>query len=323
MNQLIQGMLPLIIGYILDLIIGDPHGLWHPVQGIGWLIKKLEKSLRKRQGSSSNSEVLRGGVLVLGVLFFSCLVPGILLFLAFHIHIYLGVLVESIFCWQILATKSLKVESQKVEIALNKNGIEEGRQAVSMIVGRDTACLSEQGVIRATIETIAENTSDGVIAPMLYLVIGGPVLGFFYKAVNTMDSMIGYKNTTYLNFGKIAAKLDDVCNYIPARLAAGFMILAAALAGEDAKSAFRIFKRDRMNHASPNSAQTEAVMAGALSVQLAGDAVYGGVICKKKTIGDYQKPLEIKDIARANRLLYLTSLIAMLLFLTVKGVLLW
>ena len=193
-----------------------------------------------------------------------------------------------------------------------------------MIVGRDTDRLDEEGVTKAAVETVAENTSDGVIAPMLYMVIGGAVLGFFYKAVNTMDSMVGYKNDRYLYFGRAAAKFDDVVNYIPARISAWLMILASFLCGLNGKKAYQIYKRDRYNHASPNSAHTEAVMAGALGVQLAGDAWYFGVLHKKKTIGDPDRPVSVEDIVLANRLLYMTAAAAILIFGCLKtALLLW
>lgn len=228
---------------------------------------------------------------------------------AYLLHPYLGVAVETIMTYQILAVKCLKVESMKVYQSLTKEGIEEARKAVAMIVGRDTAVLDGTGVAKAAIETVAENTSDGVIAPMLYTALGGPVLGFLYKAVNTMDSMIGYKNEKYLNFGRTAAKSDDVCNYLPSRISAYLMIAAAYLGGSDfsGKGAYRIYKRDRRNHASPNSAQTESVCVGALGIQLAGDAVYFGKVVKKPHIGDDTRPVEYEDIRRANRLMYLTA----------------
>lgn len=219
--------------------------------------------------------------------------------------------------FQILATKSLRVESMKVYKCLKQDDIEAARRAVSMIVGRDTAVLDEVGVAKAAIETVAENTSDGVIAPMLYTALGGPVLGFLYKAVNTMDSMIGYKNDKYLYFGRVAAKLDDIVNYIPARISAYLMILAALSGGKslDGRRAFKIYKRDNRKHASPNSAQTEAVCAGALGIQLAGDAVYFGKIVKKPYIGDACRRVEAEDIKRANRLMYRTAWLGELLCL--------
>ena len=240
-------------------------------------------------------------------------VPGGILYLAYHISFYLGLAVESFMCYQILATKSLKVESDRVYIALKNKGLEAGRKAVSMIVGRDTQNLTEEGVTKAAVETVAENTSDGVIAPLFYMLIGGAVLGFTYKAINTMDSMVGYKNDKYQWFGTAAAKLDDVVNFIPARVSAVLMILAAYLTGMDGKNAARIFRRDRFNHKSPNSAQTEAVMAGALDVQLAGDAWYFGKLHKKPTIGDPVREMELLDIRRSHKLLYGTAMLGLIL----------
>lgn len=185
--------------------------------------------------------------------------------------------------------------------------MEKARTAVSMIVGRDTAVLSEEGIIKAAVETVAENTSDGSIAPLCFLLLGGPVAGFAYKAVNTMDSMLGYKNEKYMYFGRAAARLDDVANFIPSRLAAWAMIAASRLCGLDAAGAYRIWKRDRFCHASPNSAQTESVCAGALGVALAGDAVYFGKTVKKSFIGDARRRVEAEDIVRANRLLYVSA----------------
>lgn len=222
-------------------------------------------------------------------------------------------------CYQLLATKALKDESMKVYERLKAGDLPGARKAVSMIVGRDTESLDEAGVTKAAVETVAENASDGIIAPMLFMAVGGPALGYFYKAVNTMDSMVGYKNEKYLYFGRFAAKLDDVVNYIPARLSGCIMAAAAVFVSLDAGEAWRIFKRDRYNHASPNSAQTEAVMAGALRVQLAGDAWYFGKLYKKKTIGDDIRPVEYEDIRKANRLLYATAVLALVLFSAVKA----
>lgn len=304
------------LGFILDLILGDPYCIPHPVRFIGKLIEKLEKLLR---GSRDNQTALRRGgiLLVIGVTGITVLVTAILLFGAYRVHPYLGILLETIMTWQILAVKSLKTESMKVYKSLKEEGMEAAREAVSMIVGRDTKVLDEEGVAKAAIETVAENTSDGVIAPMLYTALGGPVLGFFYKAVNTMDSMVGYKNDRYLYFGRAAAKLDDAVNFIPARISAYLMIFAAFCGGKsfDGKRAYRIYKRDNRNHASPNSAQTEAVCAGALGIRLAGDASYFGKIVKKPFIGDALRKVEYEDIKRVNRLMYLTAGICELLCL--------
>ena len=240
-------------------------------------------------------------------------VPAVILSVAYKYFWQLGLALESFMCYQILATKSLKVESDRVYIALKDKGLEAGRKAVSMIVGRDTQNLTEEGVTKAAVETVAENTSDGVIAPLFYMLIGGAVLGFTYKAINTMDSMVGYKNDKYQWFGTAAAKLDDVVNFIPARVSAVLMILAAYLTGMDGKNAARIFRRDRFNHKSPNSAQTEAVMAGALDVQLAGDAWYFGKLHKKPTIGDPVREMELLDIRRSHKLLYGTAMLGLIL----------
>lgn len=215
----------------------------------------------------------RAGILLVTVVLLATgAVSGLLLWGAYAIAPMAGCILESIMTYQILATKCLKVESMKVYERLRADDLAGARNAVAMIVGRDTQNLDAAGVAKAAVETVAENTSDGVIAPMICLAIGGPVLGFLYKAVNTMDSMVGYKNERYLNFGRTAAKLDDVVNYIPARISAALMIAAAYGPGKQfsGKDALRIFKRDRYNHASPNSAQTEAACAGALHLRLAG-----------------------------------------------------
>ena len=248
----------------------------------------------------------------------SSAVPFGILYFLYGWNALAGFLIESFMCYQILATKSLKTESEKVYVALKEEGLSAGRKAVSMIVGRDTKDLTEEGVTKAAVETVAENTSDGIIAPMFYMMIGGALLGFAYKAVNTMDSMVGYKNEKYLYFGTAAAKLDDVVNFIPARLSAWFMIGAAFFTKMDYKDAFRIYRRDRKNHKSPNAAQTEAVMAGALNVQLAGNAWYFGKLYEKPTIGDDLRPVETEDIRRSHKLLYGTAVIGLGVFCVLK-----
>lgn len=248
----------------------------------------------------------------------SAAVPALILAAAFHIQWWLGIVVESFMCYQILAVKSLKTESDKVYRALKEEGLEEGRQAVSMIVGRDTDSLDEEGVTKAAVETVAENTSDGVIAPLFYMMIGGAVLGFAYKAINTMDSMIGYKNEKYQYFGTAAARLDDAANYIPSRLSAWLMIAASCILGLDWRNAIHIYQRDRHNHKSPNAAQTESVMAGALDIRLAGNAWYFGKLYEKPGIGDALRPVEPEDIRRSHKLLYGTALLAAGVFVSVK-----
>lgn len=277
-----------------------------------------ERIIRGCFSKSKVGERIGGGLLVLIVVSISTAVPALILSVTYGYAWQLGMAIESFMCYQILATKSLKVESDKVYRALKTEGLEQARKAVSMIVGRDTKSLTEEGVTKAAVETVAENTSDGIIAPLFYMMIGGAVLGFGYKAVNTMDSMVGYKNDKYLYFGTAAAKLDDVVNYIPARLSAWFMILAAVVTGMDWKNAGYIYRRDRFNHKSPNAAQTESVMAGALDVQLAGNAWYFGKLYEKPTIGDPIRNIEAEDIRRAHTLLYVTAVLALLLMSVVK-----
>ena len=301
----------LLTGYVLDLIFGDPRQIYHPIRIIGNLIAVLEKGIRKVFPKTSKGELAGGTVLVVLVVLICTAVPAALLGLAAWIHPVVYWLLASFWCWQILATKSLKTESMKVYAPLKEGDLPAARRAVAMIVGRDTERLTEEGVAKAAVETVAENTSDGIVAPLIFLALGGPALGFFYKAVNTMDSMVGYKNERYLYFGRTAARLDDVLNFLPSRISAWLMILAAAILGMDGKNAKRIYLRDRKNHASPNSAQTEAVMAGALRVQLAGDAWYFGELYKKPTIGDPFRAVEPEDIVRANRPMYLTSALAL------------
>lgn len=302
-------ILAFFCGFILDLLMGDPCFLPHPVRLIGKLISETEKRLRGSQPAESGKEIRRGTAMVCVVLVVVVTAAAGCLCAAYLMHPLVGVLLECLMTYQILAVKCLRVESMKVYRYLKEGNPAAARAAVSMIVGRDTERLDEEGIAKAAIETVAENTSDGVIAPMLYLALGGPVLGFFYKAVNTMDSMIGYKNEKYLYFGRAAAKLDDAVNYIPARVSACLMIAAAFFLGGDflGRNAVRIYRRDRRKHASPNSAQTESVCAGALGIRLAGDASYGGKTVKKPYIGDASRGVEYEDIRRANRMMYVTA----------------
>ena len=314
-------------GFLLDQLLGDPYFLPHPIRGIGWFIAKTEKALRsgKPQENSLEREAAerrQGKVLVAVVLLLTGMVAALILFGAYAIHANLGMVIEAVMTYQILAARCLQVESSKVWKQLTAGSLEGARKAVSMIVGRDTEHLTEEGVAKAAIETVAENTSDGVIAPMLYTALGGSVLGFLYKAVNTMDSMVGYKNEKYLHFGRTAAKLDDVVNFLPARISALLMIGAAFISGKsyNGKQAWRIWRRDNRKHASPNSAQTESVCAGALGIQLAGDASYFGKIVKKPYIGDPTRAVEAEDIRRTNRLMNRTAWICEILCL---GILTW
>lgn len=309
MNRLtLAGVIAL--GFLLDQVFGDPHGLWHPVRSIGGLISQLERLLRAAAPKTEKGLLVSGALLAVTVCGVTAFFSWLFFWICGQVSPALLFLASSLSCCQLLAVKSLKTESMKVYEELLRNDLAGARRAVSMIVGRDVERLDLAGVTRAAVETVAENTSDGVIAPLFYTMLGGPVLGWVYKAVNTMDSMIGYKNEKYRYFGRAAARLDDVLNFIPARISAGLMIAASFVLGMDWKNAVRIFGRDRFNHASPNSAQTEAVCAGALRVRLAGDAWYFGKLYKKKTIGDDLRPVEAEDIRRANRLLYGTAYLA-------------
>lgn len=303
----------LCTAFFLDMVFGDPVWLYHPVRAIGLLIEYTERLLCKlfqiRGGRDEDKTKKRiaGIILVILVITVSGVAAWLILYAAGKIHVWLRFAVNCVMCAQMLAMKSLRTESMKVYDALVSGESERAREAVSMIVGRDTGGLTEEGITKAAVETVAENTSDGVIAPLFYVILFGAVGGFVYKAINTMDSMIGYKNDRYVYFGAAAARLDDAANFIPSRLAALLMLAAADFAGFDVKNAWRVYVRDRKKHASPNSAQTEAVCAGALSVELAGDAYYFGALYRKPTIGDRDREIEPEDIRRANRLLYLTS----------------
>lgn len=313
--------LPAVVcGFLLDLLFGDPRWLYHPVRVIGNGISLLEKGLRKIFPKTKAGERMGGAILVILIVTFSAGIPCLILLVAYRYKIWLGFVLESFMCYQVLATRSLRDESKKVYDALKEGNLEKSRYAVSMIVGRDTQNLTEEGVTKAAVETVAENTSDGIIAPLFYMMIGGAVLGFAYKAVNTMDSMVGYKNERYQYFGTAAARLDDVLNYIPARLSAWIMILASCLAGLNGKNAAKIYRRDRSKHASPNSAHTEAVMAGALEIQLAGDAWYFGKLHKKPFIGDPIRKIEIEDIPRSHKLMYTTAVLSVILFGIIRAV---
>lgn len=303
----------LLIGFGMDLILGDPHGFPHPVIAIGKLISALEKLLRRIFPATPKGERLAGGILWVLVTSVSAGIPALLLWLCRRLSPWLGLAAESVMCWQILATKSLRTESMKVYHALAAGDTEGARHAVSMIVGRDTARLDRAGIARAAVETVAENTSDGVVAPMVFLAIGGAPLGFFYKAVNTMDSMLGYVEPPYRDIGLVPAKMDDVMNFLPARLSALLMLAAGVLLRMDGRNGWRIFRRDRYNHASPNSAQTESVCAGLLGLRLAGDAWYHGVLHKKPYIGDPVRDIVPEDIPRACALLYGTAALSLLL----------
>jgi adenosylcobinamide-phosphate synthase len=308
----------LIAGFFLDLIFGDPLWLPHPIKFIGFVISKGENLLRKISCKTNKSKFICGMILTLFVVALFFIVPFAMLYFLFKINIYLGFAVETIMCYQIMATKSLKKESMKVYDELKKGDLENAKKYLSWIVSRDTGNLDFAKVAKAAVETVAENTSDGIIAPLIFMLIGGAPLGFLYKAINTLDSMIGYKNDKYLYFGKFAASLDDVANFIPARISAFLMIIASFISGFNVKGAYKIYMRDRRKHKSPNSAHTETVCAGALNIELLGNSNYFGKLVVKHTIGDNIRQIEAEDIRRANKLLYVTAILGLLLGCLIK-----
>ena len=305
----------MLLGFLLDCLLGDPRTIPHPVVCMGKLISWLEKAFRALFPKTRLGENLAGGCIWLVTVAVSFLIPWGLLKLAGMVSPWLRLLLQAIFCWQVLAAKSLRQESMKVYEALKTGTIEDARHAVSMIVGRDTQALDADAVTRAAVETVAENCSDGVIAPMLYFALGGGPLAFAYKAVNTMDSMLGYVEPPYQNVGLVPARMDDVCNYLPARISGIMMLLAGGLLGLNFRNGWKIFLRDRYNHASPNSAQTESVCAGLLGLRLAGDAWYHGVLHKKKYIGDALRPITPEDIPLSDRLMYATAVLTLVICL--------
>ena len=305
-------------GFLLDLLLGDPSWMPHPVVLMGRCITALEKLLRNVFPKTPAGERWAGRVLAAALPLGILVVTGGCLWLCRQIHPALAFVLSTFWCWQALAAKGLASESKNVYQALTCGTLAEARQAVGRIVGRDTGSLTQAGVTRAAVETVAENFSDGVVAPMAYMLLGGAPLALCYKAVNTMDSMVGYKNERYLHFGRGAAKLDDLANYLPARLAALVLVGTAFLLGEDGKAAFRIWRRDRRKHSSPNSAQTEAAMAGALGVRLAGPASYFGKPVEKPWIGEELGEAQPRDILRANRLMLVGSALCLLVLAGVR-----
>ena len=304
-----------ISAVVLDMILGDPRGLYHPVRAIGKCIEICEKFFVKimaiKEGREDDKyKKIIAGVFIAGmVIAVSVGCAGVLLWVVYKINHYAGVVLECIICYELIAIKDLKSESMKVYYALERGNIKEARKAVSMIVGRDTENLDSEGITRAAVETVAENTSDGVIAPLMFIMCFGTLGAVFYKAVNTMDSMLGYKNDRYIYLGRAAARLDDIVNFIPSRVCAVIMIISAFILRYDGRNGFKIFLRDRYKHKSPNSAQTEAVCAGALGLELGGDNYYFGKLVSKPVIGEKRKNIHIYDIVRANRLMYCTAIV--------------
>ena len=304
----------IIAGFILDLIFGDPHWLPHPICLIGNLIGFIEGNLRPKLAPNKNALLLGGALMVVIVLVISFAVPMAILLAAGMVSPWLAFALETLMCYQIFATKCLRDESMKVYDALHNNDLADARVKLSWIVGRDTKNLDEEEITKGAVETVAENTADGIIAPMFYMFLGGVPLAFLYKGINTMDSMVGYKNDKFLYFGRCAAKLDDLANLLPARITGLVMIAAAFLLGLNGPGAWKIFWRDRYNHLSPNSAMTESVTAGALNIQLGGDHFYFGKLVHKDTIGDDIRPVCPEDIKKTNNLLYMTAVLCLVLF---------
>ncbi|MBI1987793.1 MAG: cobalamin biosynthesis protein CobD [Nitrospinae bacterium] len=301
--------LSILLAYLLDLLLGDPRWLPHPVRGIGWAIRQLEALLR----ASRLNERLAGVLLTVTVVGGAYVLTWGLLRWAEVVHPALGFALSTLLIYTSLAAKSLCQESMRVARLLENGALEEGRRQVGGLVGRDTQALDEREVTRATIETVAENLVDGVISPLFYAFLGGAPLALAYKAVNTLDSMVGYKNPRYLRLGWASARLDDLANYLPARLAAGLLPLAALLCRQDMRGCWAAIRRDGRKNPSPNSGLSEAGVAGALGIQLGGVNYYGGAPSPKPLIGPRRKPLEVGDIGKANRLMLATSLLGLLL----------
>lgn len=315
-DRFVLQTLAILTGFVIDWFIGDPYSLPHPIVGIGKLIAFLDRKLRV--GNGDKRDILRGALTAVIVVLVSTAVPALVLELMWRIHPAAYFAVSSVMCFQMLAARQLVIESSKVQKALEAADTEAARKAVANIVGRDTDVLDDKGICRAAVETVAENGSDGVVAPLFWMFLFGAAGGFFYKSINTMDSMLGYKNEKYLYFGRVPAKTDDIVNYIPARLAGLLMIASCPFLHLDTKNAWKIFRRDRYKHASPNSAQTESACAGALDIRLAGDAVYGGVVHKKEYIGDPIREIEPADIKRANDQMYLSSVFMLIAGLLIR-----
>ena len=316
--MIIAQAIALGIGFLLDLIFGDPNFFLHPVRLMGGFISVTEKVIRRIFPKTKAGEITGGTLMVIIVIAVSAAVPLVILLLLYRWNIVAGAAAERVICYFMLSARALGKEGNKIYYSLLRREVDKAREQVSMIVGRDTDKLDDVGITKATVETIAENTCDGIVAPLIYMALGGAVLGCAYKAVNTMDSMVGYKNEKYLYFGKAAAKLDDIANYIPSRIAARVMIFASRILGFDAGNAAYIHSRDSRKHASPNSAQTESVVAGALRIQLAGDAYYFGELYKKPFIGDSIKDVKYDNIKQAARIMYVTAVICAVILVAAK-----
>ena len=311
-----------LLGFWLDLLLGDPAWLPHPVIWIGKAISALEVLLRRLFPKTPTGERFAGALLAFLIPAGTFAFTFAFLSLCTRFSPVLRFLAETVWCAQALALKGLKQESMNVYRELTAGSLAGARTAVARIVGRDTAELTAEGVTKAAVETVAENFSDGVIAPLFWMLLGGAPFALTYKAINTLDSMVGYKNERYRYFGTCSAKLDDLANFLPARISALLLIAAAPAGGGERKRAWSIWRRDRRKHASPNSAQTESAVAGALGVQLAGPAFYFGQRVEKPTLGDPLRPIEPEDIRRANQMNLFAGLAGLLLFCALRLLLL-
>ncbi|WP_419725496.1 adenosylcobinamide-phosphate synthase CbiB [Terrisporobacter petrolearius] len=309
-----MNLLSIYTGYALDLIIGDPYSFPHPVRFIGKLISFVEKQIRKIATSEKALKI--AGFFLWFVVVGVTLGSTSIVLRLFQFNKIAYFLANSILIYTTLATKCLKDESKKIYKVLKTGDLDKSRIQLSYIVGRDTTNLSEKEIVRATVETVAENTVDGIIAPLFYGFIGGAPLAMAYKAINTLDSTVGYKNDKYYYLGFASAKIDDIANYIPARLGVILLSIGSLFVGFYFKDALKIGIRDRKNHKSPNCAFSEGAVAGALGIQLGGTNVYFGKEVYKPTIGDKKREIEIEDIVRTNKIMYSSSIISIIIFTT-------
>jgi len=312
-----EGVL-LILCYVADLIFGDPEWFFHPVRAMGKLINFLDSKLRGN--SNKNIERLKGAILSFIVVGTSTFLAYLFLRLANTINSFLGNLVWVYLGYTTLSVKDLQVKAKDILNELNKNSLVKARKNLSKIVGRDTENLNSRRIVIATIESIAENINDGIIAPLIYLILGGPVLGITYKSVNTLDSMVGYKNKKYIHFGWFSAKLDDVFNYIPARISGFLICLSSFIIGRGFLYPFKIMIRDGRKHPSPNSGISEAAMAGALGIKLGGKWLYGGKVSIRPYIGDDKRKIKISFINEALRISFITSFLIVFIGVILKWV---
>ena len=312
MNKLIL-VIKIWIAYVLDLIFGDPQNIIHPVQVIGKMISSGEKYLLgKRHESDRKYKFFAGMILNITVISVTYAVTYLIYKSSENSIIF--TVAEIYLMYTIFSINSLAREGNRVYNILKEGNIERARKDLSYLVSRDTGTMDEKMIIRSTMETISENTVDGIVAPMLYMFLGGLPLSMTYKAINTFDSMVGYKNEIYMDFGKFSAKLDDVANFIPARITGILIVIASMILGYDYKNSLKIFIRDRKNHSSPNSGHAEAGVAGALGVQFGGRVSYFGKEVDKPVIGDKAKDFELEDIKKNIKIMYAASFLSLVVF---------